>query len=56
MFINLIIVNIINNIKDIILFVRRKVINYIITLLKSKKKSRNALRSNLKLRIKADII
>jgi len=54
--VNLIIISIINNIKNVVLFIRRKIINYIITLLKSKKKSRNALGSDLRLEIKANMI
>ena len=53
---DLIIVDIIDNIKDIVLSIRRKIINYTITLLKSKKKNRNALRGDSKLKIKANTI
>jgi len=49
-------IDIINNIKDIISFTRRKIVNCITILLKSEKKSRNALGSDLKLGIKANII
>jgi len=56
MFMNLIIVNIINNIKNIVSFIRRKVVDHITILLESKKKSRNTLESDLRLEIKANII
>ena len=56
MLVDLTIISIINNIKDAILSIRRKVINYITILLKSEKKSRNALESDLRLEIKADTI
>jgi len=54
--IDLTIVDIINNIKNVVLSVRRKVIDHITILLESKKKSRNALESDLRLEIKVDII
>jgi len=53
---DLTIIDIINNVKNIVSFIRRKIVNYITILLESEKKSRNTLESDLRLGIKVDII
>ena len=50
------IVSIIDDIKDVVSSVRRKVVNHITTLLESEKKSRNTLGSDSRLGIKANTI